>query len=324
MSAYCIHGLGLAGCTVAWHLWLRGVGFSIIDHGRRSSSHVAAGLVQPVTGKNAGVSWEYDAFFAEAATFYRQAEITLQRSFWQPLESIRLIAPADEKKILPKLNSEPASRYIIGELENHPWLGMRAIHLHSAARLDVAAFVDATREFFSARACTASAGAENIHCQGAEGLMRHHPRIWPHRCAKGEILTIHAPSWQQTRLITSGAWLVPIGDDCYKIGATYEWNQLDHTPTADGRAWLENAAIRLGGADFSVLAHDAGIRPIVRQSQPIIGRIPQCQTIVFNGLGSKGSLYAPACARSLVSHLLDGTPIAPYFSADSYFSSQPA
>jgi glycine/D-amino acid oxidase-like deaminating enzyme len=322
MSAYRIHGLGLAGCTVAWHLWQRGATFSIVDDGQRGSSHVAAGIVQPVTGKNAAVSWEYDRFFAQADSFYRQIEAKLQTSFWHPLESIRLISPADEKKILPKLTHGPASTYVIGELEDHPWPAMRAIRLRGAARLDVAAFVDATKQFFASHRYSENPqDAENLYCLGAKGLISHHPRLWPHRCAKGEILTVHAPTWQQTRLISAGAWLVPIGNDCYKIGATYEWDHLDQDPTPAGRTWLESAATRLGGTAFSVVGHHAGIRPIVRKSQPIIGRESQSQSIVFNGLGSKGALYAPACARSLVAHLLDGEPLDPALSAAHYFAS---
>ncbi len=321
MSRYRIHGLGLAGCTVAWHLWQRGVTFSIADDDQPGSSHVAAGIVQPVTGKNATISWEYDHYFSQADAFYRQVEVQLQTSFWHPLESLRLVSLADEKKILPKLTRGPASAYFLGELHDHPWPGMRAIRLRGAARLDVAAFVDATKNFFaSSRNDEDATGAENIHCGGAKGLIAHHPRVWPHRCAKGEILTVHAPTWQQSRLVSAGAWLVPIGRDCYKIGATYEWDHLDQHPTDEGRAWLENAAARLGGSEFSVLRHDAGIRPIVRKSQPIIGREPLSQSIVFNGLGSKGSLYAPACARSLVAHLLDSDALDPSISAADYFA----
>jgi glycine oxidase len=321
MSHYRIYGLGLAGCTVAWHLWQRGVTFSIADDDQPGSSHVAAGIVQPVTGKNAAVSWKYDHFFPQADAFYRQVEAQLQASFWKPLESLRLVSPADEKKLIRKLTHGAASPYFIAELEDHPWSGMRAMRLGGAARLDVAAFVAVSKKFFAAyRNDDAPQGAENIHCRGAKGLIADHPRIWPHRCAKGEILTVYAPNWQQTRLISAGAWLVPIGNDCYKIGATYEWDHLDQDPTAEGRTWLESAAIRLGGKDFSVLSHDAGVRPIVRKSQPILGRDPQTQSIVFNGLGSKGSLYAPACARSLVAHLLDGETIDPDVSAADYFT----
>ena len=325
MSYFCIHGLGLAGSTVAWQLWQRGIPFSIIDHGQGGSSRVAAGLIQPITGKNATLTWEYDVFFKEAENFYRGIEITVAQKFWYPLESIRLVPPHAEKKLLPKLLATSHAPYVIGEIDS-PWTGMRAIAIRGSARLDVAAFVNATREFFAEKGYLIPpfSPQENdttpILCEGAEGLMLHHPQVWPHRCAKGEILTVHAPSWQQTRLISGGAWLVPIGNDCYKIGATYEWHEVDEVITAEGFAWLTRAAQNLGGADFTILDHQAGIRPIVRKSMPIIGKIPQSNHIVFNGLGSKGSLYAPGCAKQLIDFLIHDSPIQPELDAAKYFS----
>ena len=54
--------------------------------------------------------------------------------------------------------------------------------------------------------------------------------------------------------------------------------------------------------------HEAGVRPIVRRSMPLIGELED-GTVVFNGLGSKGSLYAPGVARRLVDWLIDGRAI---------------
>jgi glycine/D-amino acid oxidase-like deaminating enzyme len=54
----------------------------------------------------------------------------------------------------------------------------------------------------------------------------------------------------------------------------------------------------LGGRDFEVTAHEAAIRPIIRKSQPVIGALEDGR-VVFNGLGSKGSLYAPGVAARL-------------------------
>jgi glycine/D-amino acid oxidase-like deaminating enzyme len=40
---------------------------------------------------------------------------------------------------------------------------------------------------------------------------------------------------------------------------------------------------------------------------PLVGR---CEAgLVFNGLGSKGSLYAPGVARRLAAWLIDGAPL---------------
>jgi glycine/D-amino acid oxidase-like deaminating enzyme len=129
-------------------------------------------------------------------------------------------------------------------------------------------------------------------------------RHGPHRCAKGEILTIRAPQWSQCHIrIGAGGWLVPLGDGSFKAGATYQWDPLDETPTADGLEKVSSVARRLGGDDgFEVLAHEAGIRPILRRSEPVISFLGDGDWS-FNGLGSKGSLTAPTMAKQLAQQL---------------------
>jgi glycine oxidase len=58
------------------------------------------------------------------------------------------------------------------------------------------------------------------------------------------------------------------------------------------------------------MAHDAGVRPIVKGRHPLMGRHPTLpQLAYFNGLGSKGSMQAPPMAAELAAHLADGTPL---------------
>jgi glycine/D-amino acid oxidase-like deaminating enzyme len=136
-------------------------------------------------------------------------------------------------------------------------------------------------------------------------------RLGGHRCAKGEILTLRAPGWRADRiLIGGGGWLVPLGDGRFKAGSTYVWDRLDGEPTPEGRARVEEIARLLGGPEFEVTAHEAGVRPIVRTSQPLIGPLADGR-VVFNGLGSKGSLYAPGVARHLAAWLRSGGELDP-------------
>jgi glycine/D-amino acid oxidase-like deaminating enzyme len=189
------------------------------------------------------------------------------------------------------------------------WLG--AIELHGGGRLDTRTFLNRSREFFQAEQIyqtfdllPGERSPGTILCEGAAGLIRGH--YGPHRCAKGEILTIRATGWDETRIrVGAGGWLVPLGDGAFKAGSTYDWNQLDETPTEGGRHRVTEIIHRLGNGEFEILEHDAGIRPILRRSEPLIGPVGNGNWM-FNGLGSKGSLYAPGMARRLCRWLLDG------------------
>lgn len=305
-----IVGQGLAGTCLAWQLWKRGVEFTLVDRGTGGSSRVAAGMVNPITGKNFEPSWRIAEFLPEALEFYAGVEKSIGRQVWYPFPVLRLAGSDKEwRKIVSKLDSPDVVPWIAGEVPAPPgWVG--AVEVRGGGRLDTRAFIDGSREFFGARFRTGDdSSVEAIRCDGAVGLMTG--RYGPHRCAKGEILTVRAVGWDEQRIrIGAGGWLVPQGGGLFKVGSTYEWTELDELPTAAGRLRVEEIASRLGGEAFEVVGHEAGVRPILRRSQPLIGPLADGGWM-FNALGSKGSLYAPGMARRLAEWLIDGTAPEP-------------
>lgn len=312
-----IIGQGLAGTCLAWQLLDRGVAFEIVDREQGGSSRVAAGMINPVTGKNFQPSWRIAEFLPEAMAFYESVEARLRTKFWHPHPVLRLAAdPKNWEKIRGKLSAADVAPWVIGEVTppDGRWVG--AVAVRGGGRLDVKSFLDASRDFFQASghyrqaevdSLTASS-SRRVWCEGAAGLLLGRPA--PHRCAKGEILTLRAEGWDETRIrIGNRGWLTPIGDGMFKVGATYEWDELDELPTKAGRAAVESIAVSLMDGHFEVIGHDAGIRPILRRSEPLIGEVGG--EWFFNGLGSKGSLYAPGIARRLTACLLDGADPEP-------------
>ena len=308
-----IIGQGLAGTCLAWALFERDVSFELLDREQGGSSRVAAGMINPVTGKRFEPSWRVDEFLPEAIAFYESLERKLGERFWHPLAVIRLTTDRkDRAKAESKLEDPTVRTWLSGEVIPPPgdWSG--AFELRGGGRLDVRALLDASRRFFQERGIYRRAetnpeelfNGERVWCEGASGLLTG--TLGQHRCAKGEILTVRAIGWSEPRiLIGGGGWLVPVGGDRYKVGATYEWDRLDETPTEEGRAKVEAILRRLAPGPFEVIDHEAGVRPILRRSQPLIGKIGD--EWFFNGLGSKGSLYAPGVAKRLASWLIDGT-----------------
>ncbi|MFT3991703.1 MAG: FAD-dependent oxidoreductase [Luteolibacter sp.] len=308
-QAWQIAGQGLAGTCLAWHLWERGVDFRIVDRGAGGSSRVAAGLVNPITGKNFEPSWRIGDFLPEALAFYGKLEERLGRQFWHPLAVLRLASTEKEwRKISGKLEDERVKPWIAGIISApEGWVG--AVEVTGGGRLDTRGFIEASREFFESEGKygvgeVSDTSPQTIWCEGAVGLIAG--KYGPSRCAKGEILTVKA-DWRMDQIrVGAGGWLVPLGDGIFKVGATYEWDELNEIPTEKGRARGEEIARKLGGEHFEIVAHEAGIRPILRRSEPLIGPLENGGWM-FNALGSKGSLYAPGMARRLAEWLFDGT-----------------
>lgn len=299
-----IVGQGLAGSCLAWEFFHRGIPFEVVDNGSGGSSRVAAGMVNPITGKNFQPSWRIGEFHPQAIDFYTALEAKLAIRFWHPLPVLRLATSEKEwRKIAGKLDSPEVSRWLQSTDVRTPVGFAGAVELKGGGRLDTLAFMEATRDFLSnygihriSRHDTSLPHPKRILCEGASGLMDG--QLGQHRCAKGEILTVRA-DWPETHIrIGAGGWLVPTGGGLFRIGSTYEWDELDEIPTDAGRDRIIEIAEKLGGRDFEITGHVAGIRPILRRSEPLIGKNTAGDWI-FNALGSKGSLYAPGIARML-------------------------
>ncbi|MFC7336730.1 NAD(P)/FAD-dependent oxidoreductase [Haloferula chungangensis] len=275
------------------------------DARKGAASPVAAGLLNPVTGKNFEPSWRIGEFLPEAVEFFERVGAEQGRQLWFPLPVVRLVSEKEWRKVSGKLERPEVAPWVEG-VEEHLDGWRAAVTLRGGGRVDVKGFCEESRRIFGTGNLP-SGKAEVVRCEGAFGLMRG--TMGEHRCAKGEILTVRIPGGDESRiLIGGGGWMVPVGEGVFRVGATYEWNELNGEPTEAGHLRVSEILGRLGVETWELVSHEAGIRPIVRRSMPLIGRLPD-GSLGFNGLGSKGSLYAPGVARRLVEWMLEGREI---------------
>jgi glycine/D-amino acid oxidase-like deaminating enzyme len=111
---------------------------------------------------------------------------------------------------------------------------------------------------------------------------------------KGELIIIKAPDLQLDQMVNSSVFILPLGEDVYKVGATYNWDDKSNSPTQDG---LEELILKLKeviNCEFELLHHYAGIRPTVKDRKPLVGTHPVYNRLhLLNGLGTRGVLLGP-------------------------------
>lgn len=283
-------GFGLSGACVTLRLLEKGKEFRVIDDGKPGATIVAAGLVNAVAGKNFEPSWKVSEYWKEALPFYNELEPKLFsplpiHRFWRDHKDR---AKFDRKREL---------------LE--PWIEQiddTGVTWKHGGWLDTRSFLKAARQKLKSSgiefASQSSEARTKIFCTGASGLLKKDFGDIPHRSAKGEILTVRIPGWNESRILTQNGWIIPLGNDLYRVGATYEWDQLDNSPTAEGREKVEAILRKFTSLEFTVEAHVAGVRPIIQRSRPVIKQ--DGNHWMLNGLGSKGVIYAPLAARELI------------------------
>ena len=88
-----IIGQGLAGTMLAWELERAGIAFEIADCGHEgAASAVAAGIINPITGRRLVKSWRYESWFPVARESYRALETALGTTLWHDMRIRRTFA----------------------------------------------------------------------------------------------------------------------------------------------------------------------------------------------------------------------------------------
>jgi glycine/D-amino acid oxidase-like deaminating enzyme len=336
---YLIVGQGLAGSLLAWQLMARGQRVLVIDNDHaHASSTVAAGLINPVTGKRLVKSAGVDACLPVARAYYRALESLLGETLLVEKPMLRLFHRLQERERWRQRQQEPGYKAYLGEVVEAAQLPPPIYAGHGAGRQLQTAYLRTTpllhglRDWLREQHSYLQAELDYaelqlqaqgvtwrdytarrvIFCEGYQGM--HNPWFGrlPFQPAKGEFLTVSSSMALPDLIINSGRWIMPRGDGRYRVGASYDHQPLDELITTASRQMLLAAlpAFLHPAPVFTVLGQQAGVRPTTSDRQPFIGIHPQQpQLAIFNGFGSKGSLLIPWHVERLVERLLEQRPL---------------
>jgi glycine/D-amino acid oxidase-like deaminating enzyme len=308
-----IVGQGLAGTLLAWECEREGHAFAIADPGHAAAaSRVAAGIINPITGRRLVQSWRIDALLPIARATYQAIEAALGVTVWHEMRVRRMFADERERRVLlEKRATGELGAYVGAGDDDGFWI-------EGAARVDLPALLAATRARWAAEgrlrvespdlATAAGRYACVIDCRGLAGVLGDAFRFLPWTFSKGETLEVETPGLAANVILNRRHWVLPVGGERAWVGATALPGVLDAAPTEAAEATLEaSARAMLPGRPVTLVGHTAGIRVYLPDKHPVVGRHPTLPNLgLINGLGSKGALHAPALARQWVQHLMTG------------------
>ena len=111
-------------------------------------------------------------------------------------------------------------------------------------------------------------------------------------------------------IIKASVFVLPLGNDLYKVGATYSWEDKTNLPTEEGKKQLLDKIKEVLQCDFEIVEHLAGIRPTVADRKPLVGTHPKYPNLhVLNGLGTRGVMIGPDMAKQLFENIELEKPI---------------
>lgn len=328
--AILIVGQGVAGTMLAFELEQRGMPFHIIDKGVNHSSAIAAGIINPLVFRRTTLAWGVEQTWDFTILKYRALEKKLNTKFFSTLPMRRLFASADEANSWSeKAHKDPFQSHItFFESEVAPCYAKNTFgqgKIIETHHVDVQRFLMASKSYFMDQGKLSIAElnyealdgevllgkwAQVVFCQGYENIKNPFFNFVPINTTKGQVLTIQSAVISEDELLNRKCFLLPIGNQKFRVGATYEWDTTDLGVTAQARDEILDKLKTLVDAPFDIVDQQAGIRPTTPDRRPTLGVHPDNEKMfIFNGLGTRGYMLAPWCAKLMADCVLDGKEI---------------
>lgn len=334
---YIIVGQGIAGSNLAYELLKRNKQIVIFDPlWADAACLVAAGVINPITGQRLVKSWRSELAHPYAKTFYSRLEKSINAKFFHDRKILQLCKSSEEHQLWEKRKLDESYAEFIGEgsfssafsslndnygyhfIERSAWVEPSVI---------MPAFADYFKqrrilidEFFDYSKLSIFSDADYvvykdiqaravIFCEGWQAINNPYFSWLPYRCAKGEILQIQADCDIPEHIIHRGNWIMKCSPNEFRIGSTWDRENLNSIPTELAKTELVKAVdnILISPKNIRIVKHSAGVRPCTATTRPHLGQHPNFKQLYsFNGFGSKGYALSPYFASEFVEYLETG------------------
>lgn len=334
---YLLTGQGICGTFLSWSLQKAGYTFLIIDESQpHTASKVAAGIINPVTGRRIVKTWLIDDVLPFACDAYTELGDWLHITAIEQKDIVDFFPTPQMKLAFEKRYAED-QQYLSRPFDERQWMhhftydfGFGIVTpcylvnlplLLTSYRRWLLSKEFVLEEKFDTgllqiqpnrvqyKGITAKAV---IFCDGISSF--HNP--WFNRLPfapnKGEVLLVEAPGMPTHHIFKKGFTWVPWSGDVFWAGSSYEWEFSGDQPTALFRERTMAALQQWIKIPLRLLDHKASVRPATLERRPFIGFHPLHPAIgIFNGMGSKGCSLAPYFANQFVQHIQQNRPLQP-------------
>lgn len=305
---YLIVGSGITGTILAWKFYQKNIPFELwTDSQIPTASNVAAGLINPITGKRLAKIENYESVLQTALKTYYEMEnffgISLVKAhkIYRFLEDEELRYHYEQKKNLKEFQNYWSLK------KNEQLYGLSVegdfMVIEPAYRIRLFWIFNTIHEYFKKigvffyRSFFDNQEYKEFEkvflCRGyKESEYELFPELkWEN--AMGEIIVFYSKGLQLQEIYQhQKLTIIPLGNDYYWLGATYlrETNWENYQPTYE----LENFLRAHLRVDYQIIHKHLGIRPILKERKPLLKVSTQNERYyLVNGMGSKGTLWAP-------------------------------
>ena len=305
----------------------------VIDNPSPSSSRVAPGLFNPITGRKMVKSWLADKLFPCLHQFYSNVEMLTGRKFFFPMPVYRPFISIEEQNEWMAKSIEPSFQpYIQNVFTSQSIPGVKDKHggllLNHTGYLNTVAYLDAVKALIQLEGTFIEAQVKEGDIRIQKDSVRYNnfeaerlivcsgPQTspwfsWlPVKPLKGETLQV-ACDFTEQMIINRGVYVVPAAEsNQWRIGATYDHEDNEPKITEKAKAELVEKTQELITFPFNIVHQEYGFRPTTPDRRPILGRHPEMERVfTFNGMGTKGVSLTPYFSDVLARFIENDEPI---------------
>ncbi|GAB3343010.1 FAD-dependent oxidoreductase [Marivirga atlantica] len=344
---FLIVGHGIAGISIYEHLTAAGKNCLVINEEKEfSSSKVAAGLYNPITGRKMKQTWKANELFPYLQGFYGQlekdlkAKILIEKSIYRPFASIEdqnewLSNQYNHENFVAKTYTSSQFNEIVNDpfggilLKNSGFVDLKKLILEHRNHIQKKQAYKAGRFKYNQLKIEKDrfiySDIEALNLIFCDGPLSSNPYFdWiPVAPVKGELLHIKLEQQLPDDIIfNKGVFILRHQEgNYYRVGSTYEWKDLSTTPTEKAKNQIINKLNELIKVPYQIVDQVAGIRPATKDRRPLIGTHPTIKNMfIFNGLGTKGVSLAPYFAQSLTNYILNRNDLHNEVNINRYYS----
>jgi glycine/D-amino acid oxidase-like deaminating enzyme len=336
---YLILGQGICGSFISKYLLQENVSVLVIDNAQPyTSSRVACGMINPVTGRRIVTTWMIDELMPFAINEYenwgKELGIDLVNEF--PIldfyPSLQMRTAFEERlqndnEYLHKIpHEEQWNNYFrfyfgIGEIKPAYSINFHSLLTQWHEQLKQRNLLweeNFSWNYFSHNENGVKykdiTAKKIICCEGCSAIHNPYFHRLPFALNKGEICLVSIPGLPRKNMYKQGITIVPFSEneDIFWIGSSYEWDYKDVLPSENFRKKVIMQLDNFSKLPYTIETQWASERPANIERRPFAGIHPQYKNIaILNGMGAKGTSLTPYFSKQLVHHLLRGNDINP-------------
>ena len=333
---YIIFGLGIAGLSFCEQLQKHGKSFTVIDNGKDGSTAKSGGVFNPTVLKRFTAAWNAGAFYPSAIHFYENLSKKLQKKIYVKTPILRIFKSfeeqnnwtvASDKKELQHFlsanflkNTNPSIEAPLGfgevlgtaQINSELLLEEYKQLLNSESNLITEGFqYDEIQQKENLVFYKNISAKKIIFCEGSRVIDNPFFKKNAVIGNKGEYVIIKAPALKLNALLKGSMYVIPLGNDVYKVGATYSRDDYSSSVTEEAKEEILSKLRSFINCPFEVISQTSGVRPTTKDHRPLLGNFEENKNLVFfNGLGSRGFLMAPLLSEILYNYLENEVPLS--------------